>query len=192
MLGILAPALAMMPTTFSCMTPTLSWPTRFAVPAMHASMDPYDALGIARDAGNDEIKAAFRANAFKWHPDRHADDEKARAEHNFKEIALAYETLLSSAADDRPPPQRQNMPINSASGVGSRPTHPPAALSLAPTRSHSASHARARSPRSARSLPDAHRSHTSVLHHSLPSSTVSLSLSCPTSLVYRSGGAALR
>ncbi|WP_462326868.1 molecular chaperone DnaJ [Desulfobaculum sp.] len=53
--------------------------------------DYYEVLGVSRDAGEDEIKKAYRKLAFQYHPDRNPDD--AEAETKFKEAAEAYEVL---------------------------------------------------------------------------------------------------
>ena len=53
--------------------------------------DPYAVLGVARDATPTEIKAAFRALAMKYHPDRNPGDKTAEA--SFREAAAAYEVL---------------------------------------------------------------------------------------------------
>ena len=53
--------------------------------------DYYEILGIARDAGDEEIKSAYRKLALKFHPDRNPGDKEA--EENFKEAAEAYEVL---------------------------------------------------------------------------------------------------
>ncbi len=53
--------------------------------------DYYAALGVARDATPDTIKAAFRKLARKYHPD--VAKEKQTAEAKFKEINEAYEVL---------------------------------------------------------------------------------------------------
>ena len=53
-------------------------------------MNPYEVLGIKKDANEQEIKKAFRELAFKYHPDRNKD---AGAEDKFKEISAAYEIL---------------------------------------------------------------------------------------------------
>ena len=54
--------------------------------------DYYDVLGVARDAGDEEIKKAFRKLALKYHPDKNPDNKK-EAETKFKEINEANEVL---------------------------------------------------------------------------------------------------
>jgi len=53
--------------------------------------DFYKTLGVAEDAGADEIKKVYRRLAKKYHPDRHKGDKAAEA--RFKEISEAYDTL---------------------------------------------------------------------------------------------------
>ncbi len=53
--------------------------------------DYYQLLGVARNATPDEIKAAYRKQALKHHPDRNQGDKAA--EEKFKEINQAYEVL---------------------------------------------------------------------------------------------------
>jgi len=53
--------------------------------------DYYEVLGIERNAGQDEVKKAYRKLAMKYHPDRNPDDPQA--EINFKEIGEAYSVL---------------------------------------------------------------------------------------------------
>lgn len=53
--------------------------------------DYYKLLGVSRDAGEDEIKKAYKKMALKWHPDRNAGSEEASKK--FKEISEAFEVL---------------------------------------------------------------------------------------------------
>src|ERR1700678_4125463 len=53
--------------------------------------DPYEVLGIGRDASEQQIKKAFRALAMELHPDVNAHDPQA--EEKFKEAAEANEIL---------------------------------------------------------------------------------------------------
>ncbi|WP_127520595.1 molecular chaperone DnaJ [Mesorhizobium sp. Z1-4] len=53
--------------------------------------DFYETLGVAKGADEKELKAAFRKQAMRFHPDRNPDD--AEAERKFKEVGEAYEVL---------------------------------------------------------------------------------------------------
>jgi len=53
--------------------------------------DPYEILGVRRDASAEEIKRAYRRLAKETHPDRNPGD--ASAERRFKEVQAAYEVL---------------------------------------------------------------------------------------------------
>jgi DnaJ-class molecular chaperone len=53
--------------------------------------NPYDVLGVPRSADEAEIKKAFRKLAKTYHPDRNADDPKAKDK--FAEVNSAYEIL---------------------------------------------------------------------------------------------------
>lgn len=55
-----------------------------------AKRDYYDILGISKNASPEEIKAAYRQSALKWHPDRNKTPE---ATEKFKEINEAFEVL---------------------------------------------------------------------------------------------------
>ena len=77
--------------------------------------DYYQALGVARDASDEDIKKAYRKLARKYHPDVSKEKD---AEERFKQVAEAYETLRDkdkrlaydqlgryrSGQDFRPPP----------------------------------------------------------------------------------------
>jgi molecular chaperone DnaJ len=56
-----------------------------------AKRDYYEVLGVNRNAGDDEIKKAYRKLALKFHPDKNSGDKTA--EEKFKEIGEAYEAL---------------------------------------------------------------------------------------------------
>lgn len=56
-----------------------------------AKRDYYEVLEIARTAGADEIKKAYRKAALRFHPDKNPGDKQAEV--RFKECAEAYEVL---------------------------------------------------------------------------------------------------
>src|ERR1700712_2714 len=56
-----------------------------------AKRDYYEVMGVAKNAGDDEIKKAYRKLAMKHHPDRNPDSKDA--EEHFKEVKEAYEML---------------------------------------------------------------------------------------------------
>jgi len=58
---------------------------------MSQKRDFYEVLGIARDAGEDEIRKAYRQAALKHHPDRNPGDKAA--EEKFKEATEAYSVI---------------------------------------------------------------------------------------------------
>jgi DnaJ-class molecular chaperone len=56
-------------------------------------MDYYELLGLKKGASDAEIKAAYRKQALKWHPDRNKAPDAAT---KFKDINKAYEVLANS------------------------------------------------------------------------------------------------
>jgi molecular chaperone DnaJ len=67
-----------------------------------AKRDYYEVLGLGKEAGEADIKAAYRKLALKHHPDRNPDDPSA--EDKFKEASEAYSVLSDGqkrAAYDR-------------------------------------------------------------------------------------------
>jgi DnaJ family protein A protein 5 len=58
----------------------------------------YDILEVKRDCTFDEIKAAYKRLARKWHPDKNLEQPELAAE-KFKLIQQAYEVL--SDPDER-------------------------------------------------------------------------------------------
>jgi len=63
---------------------------------MASGIDPYTTLGIAKDATQDDIKAAYRRVARRLHPDVNQNNPGAAAQ--FQDITAAYELLTD---DDR-------------------------------------------------------------------------------------------
>jgi molecular chaperone DnaJ len=67
-----------------------------------AKRDYYQVLGVARDAGEEDLKKAYRRLAMQYHPDRNHGDTSAEA--RFKELNEAYDVLKDAekrAAYDR-------------------------------------------------------------------------------------------
>jgi curved DNA-binding protein CbpA len=58
---------------------------------MHTNKDPYQLLGIPREASEDDIQRAHLKLVREYHPDTNPEDP--RAEERFKEIQQAYEVL---------------------------------------------------------------------------------------------------
>jgi curved DNA-binding protein len=52
--------------------------------------DPYETLGVSRDASDDDIRKAYRKLARTYHPDVNKDPG---AEDRFKEVSEAYDTI---------------------------------------------------------------------------------------------------
>jgi molecular chaperone DnaJ len=74
---------------------------------MPAKTDYYKALGVGKNASDEEIKKAYRKLARQYHPDRNPGDKKA--EERFKEISAAYDVL--SDADKRKAYDRGQGPL---------------------------------------------------------------------------------
>jgi molecular chaperone DnaJ len=58
-----------------------------------AKRDYYEILGVPKNAGEDDIKKAYRKLAMKYHPDRNQGEGDKAAEEKFKEAKEAYEML---------------------------------------------------------------------------------------------------
>lgn len=76
-----------------------------------ASPDPYQELGISKDATEIEIKQAFRSLSLKYHPDRNPNED---TKSKFQAINEAYQTLSD-------PQKRQQHDMQSQFGNGGMP-----------------------------------------------------------------------
>jgi len=61
--------------------------------------DPYAILGVDPGASADEVAAAYRRQAKRWHPDRNEDEESAR---RMAQVNVAYDLLRTAVANPRP------------------------------------------------------------------------------------------
>lgn len=57
------------------------------------TQDYYNILGLNEKASQEEVKAAYRKLALKYHPDRCPEEKKKECEEKFKDIAAAYYVL---------------------------------------------------------------------------------------------------
>lgn len=61
-------------------------------------MDPYEVLGVSRNASDEEITKAYRSLAKKYHPDLNPGDEAAATK--MKEINAAYDAIKNGTANN--------------------------------------------------------------------------------------------
>jgi DnaJ-class molecular chaperone len=61
--------------------------------------DPYEILGVSKNASDDEIKSAYRILAKKFHPD--LNPNKKEAEQKFKEISVAFKLIENKEAREK-------------------------------------------------------------------------------------------
>lgn len=60
--------------------------------------DPYEVLGVPRNASSDQIKSAYRELAKKYHPDRYINSPLAEnANKKMQEINEAYDAIISGS-----------------------------------------------------------------------------------------------
>jgi molecular chaperone DnaJ len=85
--------------------------------------DPYELLGVSREASGDDVRKAYRRLAGQHHPDTNADDPGA--EERFKEIQQAYEVLSDPDKrrkhDERSRTSSQRKRGGSRAGTGGSP-----------------------------------------------------------------------
>ena len=59
------------------------------------NMDPYQVLGVSRNATDEDIKKAYRKLSRKYHPDANVNNpNKAQAEEQFKRVQQAYKQVM--------------------------------------------------------------------------------------------------
>jgi molecular chaperone DnaJ len=84
--------------------------------APSSKRDYYAVLGVARDAGPDDLKRAYRKLAARHHPDKNPDDQAAEAA--FREASEAY-AVLSDASKRRHYDRAGHTDHNAAPDLGS-------------------------------------------------------------------------
>lgn len=63
--------------------------------------DPYETLGLAHGASEEEVKKAYRQLSRKYHPDANINNpDKDKAEEKFKEVQQAYKAIMSGEANN--------------------------------------------------------------------------------------------
>ncbi len=81
--------------------------------------DPYEVLGVRRDATDDEIKSAYRALARKYHPDNYADNPLSDlAQEKMQEINDAYDAIVRERKAGGPAAGGYTAPNSSGGSTG--------------------------------------------------------------------------
>ena len=88
--------------------------------------DPYQVLGVAPTASDDEVKKAYRQLCKKYHPDANVGKpDAAQAEKKFMEVQQAYEEIMhrrqgggTRAGSGYNGPQQQQRPYGYGGGYG--------------------------------------------------------------------------
>lgn len=110
---------------------------------MQSGFDPYRELGLSPEAAAEPelVRAAFKALAKKYHPDRHADAEgKARAEEKMRRLNEAQQLILSGSYSPpspvslvaTPPPAEPPPPVAPPRRAVHPSKSPPRSMSMGP------------------------------------------------------------
>ena len=78
--------------------------------------DPYQILGVSRDASDEEIKQAYRALAKKYHPDLNPGDEEAAKK--MQQVNAAYEQIKNPEKAASSAGNQQYDPFGGFGGFG--------------------------------------------------------------------------
>ena len=64
-------------------------------------MNPYEVLGVSRNASIDEIKRAYKELSRKYHPDSYVGNPlSSLAEEKFKQVQEAYDAIMKEKNGD--------------------------------------------------------------------------------------------
>ena len=62
--------------------------------------NPYEVLGVSRDASEEEINKAYRSLSRRYHPDANVNNpNKAQAEEKFKRVQEAYQQIMKERTE---------------------------------------------------------------------------------------------
>lgn len=65
--------------------------------------NPYEVLGVAENASEEELKKAYKQKCFEFHPDRFATEppeKQKEAEQNFKDVQQAYNSIKDGSVNN--------------------------------------------------------------------------------------------
>ncbi len=73
--------------------------------------DPYEVLGVPRNASKEQIRQAYSDSVKKYHPDRYTEPHmKELAEEKMKEVNRAYDELINGSSNQGPMSQGYSQP----------------------------------------------------------------------------------
>ena len=96
--------------------------------------DPYRVLGLEPGASDDEVKAAYRRLAKKYHPDVNGGSPEAEAK--MKEINAAYSQIMNRHTTPTPVPRAARAPTAPGRAAMAAATAAPAGVGAGGTSEH--------------------------------------------------------